>query len=72
MSRKVLVIDNEYYGWKNDSITGADLLSLANVPDGFQIFQEMDGQDNKEIKPAMTVSLVDPGIERFSTKKVDS
>ena len=72
MSRKVLIVDNEYYGWKNDSIIGDDLLKLANVLDGFKIFQEMDGQDSIEIKPEMTVSLVDPGIERFTTKKVGS
>ncbi len=69
MSRKVLIIDDEYYEWKNDTITGTDLRNLGNVPDGAQIFMEVDGEEDKKIEPDMTVSLVGGGIERFSTKK---
>ncbi len=70
MSRKVLIIDDEYYQWKNDTITGTDLRNLGNVPDGAQIFLEADGEEDKKIEPDMTVSLVGGGIERFSTKSV--
>lgn len=47
MSRKVLIIDGEYYGWKNDTITGTDIRALGNLPDDAQIFLEISGERNK-------------------------
>ena len=72
MGKKSLMIDNEPFEWDSDTITGAEIRVLGDVPDGAQIFQERPGQEDLEIKPDMVVSLAAPGIERFSTDSVGS
>lgn len=72
MSKKDLIIDNEPYEWKSDTITGAEIRTLGDVPDGAQVYQERPGKEDLEIKLDMIVTLAAPGIERFSTDSVDS
>ena len=72
MSKKELMIDNDPYEWGSETITGAELRTLGDVPDGVQLFQERPGKEDVEIKPDTVVSLAGPGIERFSTDSIGS
>ena len=72
MSKKDLMIDNDPYEWGSDTITGAEIRTLGDVPDDVQLFQERPGKEDVEIKLDTVVSLACPGIERFSTDSIGS
>ena len=72
MGKKDLMVDNEPYEWETESITGAEIRQLGDVPDGVQLFQERPGKEDLEITIDMVVSLAEPGIERFSTDSIGS
>ncbi len=68
-----LFIDNERYDWEKDLITGAELRTLASLPDDVQIFHKIPGQPESEVKNDTVVDLTEhPGPDRFSTQSVGS
>lgn len=68
-----LFIDNERYHWDKDTITGAEIRTLASLPDDVQIFHKVPGQPDSEIKNDTVVDLAArPGPDRFSTQSVGS
>lgn len=64
-----LFIDNDPYQWGQKTITGAEILNLANAPDGVELYQQVPGRPDVPIKPETVVDLSKhPGPERFSTQ----
>ena len=57
-------IDNVAYETHERYLTGAQLLALAGLPPGDQLFQEVDGDgDDDQVAPGQVVELHDG--ERF-------
>lgn len=68
-----LFVDNEPYDWKKDKITGAQIRTLASLPDDVQIFQKVPGQPDVEIKDTTVVDLSrTKGPDRFYSQAVGS
>jgi len=67
-----LFVDNNPYNWTKSTISGAELRTLATVPEGVDIFQKVPGQKDKEILADTEVSLTGKGPERFSTQAAGS
>lgn len=72
-NRPELFVDNERYDWDNDTITGADIRTLASLPDNVDIFQHVPGEKDRPIANDTVVDLTEhPGPERFSTQAAGS
>lgn len=68
-----LFIDNERYQWPKTTITGAEILALASAPDGVELYQQVPGKPDIQIRPQTVVDLTQhPGPERFSTQAAGS
>jgi len=68
-----IFVDNEKYPWEESSINGAQIRVLAGVPEGAQIFLEVPGKPDLEIKNDTTVDLeAHHGHARFSTQSTGS
>lgn len=68
-----LLVDNEKYDWNEDTIVGAQIRTLASVPDDAQIFWKRPSQPDTEVKDCTLVDLtVHPGPDRFCTQSVGS
>lgn len=66
-------VDNNRYDWDHDTINGAQLRELASLPDNVQIFHEIPGQPDEEIKNDTTVDLTEQARpDRFSSQSVGS
>ena len=64
---KFKVNDQEF---ESDSatITGREIRQLAQIPSGYQLFQELKGQrEDRMIGDDDTVNLAEPGIEKLYT-----
>lgn len=71
--RPELFVDNERYDWDKDMITGAEIRTLASVPDDADIFQHIPGEKDRPIADDTVVDLAEhPGPERFSTQSSGS
>ena len=72
MGKKALMVDNEPYEWPSDSITGAQIRTLASVPDGVQVWKKNHGSPDSLVELATVIDLSAPGIERFSLQEANS
>jgi hypothetical protein len=75
MDKKVyeIFIDNEKYEWHEDVITGLQVRELGHIPEGVQIYLEVPGKPDEEIKNETKVNLNDHhGPARFSTQSSGS
>lgn len=68
-----LFVDNEKFGWDQPTINGAQLRTLASIPQGVQVFQQIPGKPDAEF---LDTSVVDVehhhGILKFSTQATGS
>lgn len=66
-------IDKDKYDVNVHAMTGRQLLALAgkNPPEGYSIFQKINGGQTKKIELDQTVDFRTPGIERFMTIPLD-
>lgn len=66
----VIRIDDERHRANALSLTGRDLLALANKqpPDAYTIEQVTRGGERRVICPDQKVDLTAPGVERFATR----
>lgn len=68
-----LFVDNERYDWNTDKITGAQIRTLASLPDDVQIFYKVPGQPDVEIKDTTIIDLSHTkGPDRFYSQAVGS
>lgn len=64
-----LFVDNEKFSWDKGTITGAELRTLAGIPDSADIFQRVPGKPDLEIKNDTVVDLENHhGPVKFSTQ----
>lgn len=65
-------IDRDKYDWPNETITGADLLRLAQKDSSrFMVVQRLRGGSTKKVELSEAVDLTSAGVERFSTLPLD-
>ena len=68
-----LFIDHDKYEWDKGTITGAELRTLAAIPESVQIFQHVSGKPDIEIKDDTIVDLENHhGPAKFSTQSPGS
>jgi hypothetical protein len=66
-------VDNEKYPWNKNTITAADIRQLAGVPEGVQVYLEVPGKPDQEVKPGDVIDLdKHKGPARFSTQSAGS
>jgi hypothetical protein len=64
-----LFVDGEKFDWDQPTITGAQLRTLASIPQGVQIFQQIPGKPDREVKDSTVANLEDHhGPAKFSTQ----
>ena len=66
-NKKELMIDNDPFSWKEDSITGAQIRKLAAIPESVQVWQKLSGEKDKLTDLTDIVDLRISGIEYFYT-----
>lgn len=69
-----LIVNRKEFEWPQETITGADILTLAGSPNDWVVNQIVNGPgDDPEIGPIQAVHLdeqAEPkGIKRFTTRK---
>jgi|GEM_PF-910491 len=67
-----LKVEDEIYDWDEGSITGAQIRTLASVPEGVQVWQKIKHAPDLLINPQDVVSLAEDGIEKFSLQEASS
>jgi len=68
-----LFVDNEKYEWEKTTITGAELRVLAGIPENAEIFLEVPGKPDLEVKNDQVIDLEKHhGPARFSTQSPGS
>jgi hypothetical protein len=66
-------IDNETKVVKQETITGAEILALVGkTPQQYHLYQHFHRAQTKVIQPGDTVDLTAPGVERFTTMKIEN
>jgi hypothetical protein len=66
-------IDKERYVVKQATITGKEILDLAGkTPESYNLYQHFRHAQTKIVKPEDKVDLTAPGVERFTTMKVEN
>jgi hypothetical protein len=61
-------VDDKKYPWTGSTITGAQLRTLATIPDNVEVYQKVPGKPDRLIELTTTVDLTAPGVEKFSTQ----
>jgi hypothetical protein len=68
-----LFVDGEKYEWEKPTVSGAELRSLAGIPDGVEIFLSVPGKPDEQIGNDTAVNLQDHhGNAKFSTQSTGS
>ena len=68
-----LFVDGDKYEWPKPTITGAELRTLAAIPDSVEIFQHVPGKPDVQIQNSTVVDLAKHhGPVRFSTQSPGS
>jgi hypothetical protein len=66
-------IDKEKFEVSQPTITGKELLGLVGkTPDKYNVYLHVHGGQSKLIKPDEKVELTAPGVERFTTMKIEN
>lgn len=69
----ILFVDNEKFVWEQPTITGAQLRTLASIPQNVQIFLHVPGKPDAEILDTTVVDLSKENRpEKFSTQSAGS
>ena len=68
-----LFVDGDKYEWEKNSITGAELRSLAGIPQNAQIYLKVPSKPDQPVNDQTVTELVDRhGPARFSTQSPGS
>ena len=67
-----LIVEDEHYVWHENSITGAQIRTLASVPENVQVWQKIKHAPDLLIQPQDIVSLAAEGTEKFSLQEASS
>ena len=66
-------IDKDNYEVSTSSVTGKEILSLAGkTPETYLLYLHINGGQTRAIKATDPVDLTEPGVERFSTMKIEN
>ncbi|MHB8871891.1 MAG: multiubiquitin domain-containing protein [Candidatus Doudnabacteria bacterium] len=66
-------VDKENFDIPTETITGQGILDLVKKSsDSYNLYQHFHGAQTKIIKPDDIVDLTAPGVERFSTMKIEN
>jgi hypothetical protein len=66
-------IDKEKFVVRHGSITGREILALvAKTPDKYNLYQHFHRAQTKVVQHDEHVDLTSPGVERFSTMKIEN
>ena len=66
-------IDKEHFVVPGSSIIGYQILELVGKkPSLYRLYQHFRGADSKVVDPKATVDLRAPGVERFTTMKLEN
>jgi hypothetical protein len=66
-------IDKEHYVVHQPSMTGTEILALAGkTPDKYHLYEHFHGGQTKVIQPTDRVDFTGPGVERFTTMKIEN
>jgi hypothetical protein len=66
-------IDKENYETSAQTLTGTQILDLAKkTPDKYLLYLHTRGGQTRAIGAVDTVDLTEPGVERFSTMKIEN
>jgi hypothetical protein len=66
-------VDKERFVVKQPMITREEILTLVDKrPQLYQVYQHVRGGQTKIIKPGEPVDLTEPGVERFTTLKIEN
>lgn len=69
----MLFVDGDKYEWDKDTITGAQLRTLAAIPQNAQIFLKVPGKPDLPVNNDTTIDLhKHHGPARFSTQSPGS
>jgi hypothetical protein len=66
-------VDKEHFVVRQPMITREEILALVDKrPQLYQVYQHVRGGQTKIIKSGEHVDLTEPGIERFTTLKIEN
>ncbi len=66
-------IDKQNYEVSTSTLTGKEILDLAGkTPETYLLYLHLKGGQTRAIKATDSVDLTEPGIERFSTMKIEN
>jgi hypothetical protein len=66
-------VDKEKFVVTQPTISGSELLALVGkTPDKYNVYLHVHGGQTKLIKPDEKVDLTEPGVERFTTMKIEN
>ena len=66
-------VDKDNFEVDSAVITGAQILDLVHkTADKYNLYQHVRGGQTKGIGPSDPVNLMDPGVERFTTMKIEN
>jgi hypothetical protein len=68
-----LRVDKERFVVERPTITGREILALVGkTPELYRLYQHFRGGDSKIVKADEKVNLREPGVERFTTMKIEN
>jgi hypothetical protein len=66
-------VDKDNFEVESAELTGAQILALVNkTADKYNLYQHIRGGQTKGIGPNDPVNLTEPGVERFTTMKIEN
>ena len=69
----LIFVDTDKYEWDKSTITGAELRVLAAIPENVEIFLEVPGKPDLEVKNDTVIDLEKHhGPAKFSTQSTGS
>lgn len=65
--------DKDRFVIKQATITGSEILALVHkTPQSHQLYQHVRGGQTRIVRPEEAVDLTAPGVERFTTLKIEN
>lgn len=66
-------VDKDVFVVDTATITGREILALVGkTPDKYNLYQHIRGGQTKLVQPDESVDLTAPGVERFTTMKIEN
>jgi hypothetical protein len=66
-------VEKQSFVVNTETITGRQILALVGkTPDQYNLYQHIRGGQTKPVLPDESVDLTAPGVERFTTMKIEN